>query len=165
MCFKAALESKDKEQEALREAHSVELLKKDKKLAQLKELAMAKAKALFLWLLLFAHSFGRWQATEKLKERDAMILRLKKEKLRLTQEREEEMEALVRQHRAESEELTKQLRAKTEALGVLRGMLAELENQPASSGAGASSAAAADGGKAKASKADNLLKLQNIQLK
>jgi len=115
---------------------------------------------LLFFICLFVRPFA--QATEKLKERDAMILRLKKEKLRLTQEREEEMEGLVRQHRAESEELSKQLRAKTEALGVLRGMLAELENQPASS---AAPAGPADGAKAKASKADNLLKLQNIHLK
>jgi hypothetical protein len=97
----AALESKDKE-------HLVELQKKDKKLAQLKELAMAKA-------------------TEKLKERDGVILRLKKEKLRMSQEREEELSSVVKQHRAETEELNKQLKAKTEALLVMRGMVADLE--------------------------------------
>lgn len=132
----------------MREAHSVELLKKDKKLAQLKELAMAKA-------------------TEKLKERDAMILRLKKEKLRITQEREEDVENLVRQHRNETEELQKQLKAKTEAVTVLRQMLADFEKDENGSTASVatSSAAPSAEGKAKVSKAEHLVKLQNIQIK
>lgn len=138
--MKSALETKEKEIVSLNESHAVELLKKDKKLAQLKELAMAKA-------------------TEKLKERDAMILRLKKEKLRITQEREEDVENLVRQHRAETEELQKQLRAKTEALGVLRSMLADVERDENGAAGVEPKARAASA----TNKSENLLKLQNIK--
>jgi hypothetical protein len=140
----AALESKNKELASAQEAHGVELLKKDKKLAQLKELAMAKA-------------------TEKLKERDAMILRLKKEKLRLAQEREEEVEALVRQHRADSEELQRQLRAKGEALGVLRAMLADVERDENGAAAAADSKTTKQLSAPSSNKAETLLKLQNIK--
>jgi centromeric protein E len=135
---KASLEAKDKEQSELRELHAVELAKKDKKLVQLKELAMEKAK-------------------EKLKERDAMIVRLKKEKLRISQNRDEEVEALVRQQRAETEELQKQIAAKTEALALMRGIVEEL--QVADENGGGSSEA--PGKQQPRVKKETLLKLHN----
>ncbi len=132
---KASLEAKDKEQAALREAHTIELLRKDKKLLQLKELAMEKAK-------------------EKLKERDAAISRLKKEKLRISQERDEDMEGLMRQHKSEVEELQKQITAKTEALAVMRSIVSDLQKADENGGNAAEQA-----GKTK--KKETLVKLHN----
>lgn len=105
---KKALEERDRLLEEERQKWDLEIVKRDKKLVQLKELAMEKAK-------------------EKLKERDAIILRLKKEKARLQQERDEQMESVVRQHQSETEELQKQLQAKSDALQLMRGLVQELE--------------------------------------
>ena len=96
------------EAEAGAAQHTLELERKDRKLVQLKELAMSKAR-------------------QKIGERDAIIVRLKKEKARLQQERDSDVDGLVRQHRSELEELHKQLLAKTEAVRVMRDTIAELE--------------------------------------
>lgn len=111
---RAALARLQAEAVEMNAAHEAALLHKDKKLVQLKELAMEKAK-------------------EKIRERDAVIARLKKERARIDAERDQEAEETAQRHQAELE--------------LIRGQLAEARGEL----------------KVAPSKKGNLRSLQNVQ--